>query len=131
MILKSTHFLAFAMCWTVLFPPSSLIIAKADPIETLRCNSGRCEFGREIAASATKDYRAICTNREKPYPKGISIKQENKDTSCTAKCRGPSSSHYLSRSCTNANEQSRDKLRIVVRCGGNPHDSDDTGDVCG
>jgi hypothetical protein len=131
MISKSAHFLAFAMGWAVLFPPSSFTVAKADPVETLRCNSAHCEFGDELEASTRREYRAVCTGRTKPYPKNISIKQENKSTSCNAKCWGPGNSNYISKSCTNASEQSRDKLRIVVRCGGNPHDLDDTGDVCG
>ncbi len=131
MISKSVHFLAFAMGWAVLFPPSSFTVAKADPVETLRCNSAHCEFGDELEASTRREYRAVCTGSTKPYPKNISIQQENKDTSCAAKCWGPGNSNYFSKSCTNASERSRSNLSIFVGCGETPHALDDTVAVCG
>ena len=129
MILKSAHFLAFAVAGAVLFPPASFIAAQADPVEILRCNSSQCEFAKEIGASSMKEYRAVCTNADKPYPKKLSVKQENNNTSCTEKCRGPGSSSYLSRSCANES-LSRDKLKIVIRCGEIPRDRGDPGDRC-
>jgi hypothetical protein len=120
----------FAVSALFLLPPS-VNIAQADAIEKLRCNSSRCEFKEQLGKSVTKEFRAVCSNGVNPYPENMSIRQENKNTTCTTKCRGQAGdSHYITKSCTNWDPLSRDKLKIVVWCGDYPDTSGGIEDTC-
>lgn len=71
----------------------------------------KCKYEYTLGQSATKEFRGYCSNGL--YPEGIHIGGKNKGTSCTHSFPW---FDYYSRSCTNWDAISSDKLNITVRC---------------
>ncbi len=120
---------------TALLLTLSLGIPLATPtlakIERLRCNDRNCEFNERIGKSMTKEFRAVCSNDVYPYPQNMSIRNTDRDTTCTIKCRAHGGdSDYITKSCTNWDPLSRDRIRVLVECGGYPDTSGSVAKLC-
>ena len=71
----------------------------------------KCRYTYTLGASKTKEFRGYCSNGL--IPDGVHVGGKSKSTSCTNNFPW---FDYYSRSCTNWDPISSDKLNITVRC---------------
>lgn len=132
MLRRSVFLLVMMAIAAPLSSPIYIDAAHAKAIERLRCNSSWCEFKERLGKSMTKEFRGVCTYGAMPYPLNMRIRNTDQHTTCTTKCRATAGdSNYITKSCTNWDPVSRDRIKIIVTCGDYPDSSGGLEDTCG